>query len=173
LTSIKTRRKAAAQHAPKAKHHGEFAMHPFPHHYKVSADAAPDGDVLLATPGVVPLNTAAPVEFDGPGGRWSPESLLCSAVADCFVLTFRAIARALPLPWTGLQVDVVGTLEREGRNSRFTRFELAARLELPAGADLEVAERALQRAESGCLVSNSLNAERHLRIEIATAAAVA
>jgi organic hydroperoxide reductase OsmC/OhrA len=144
-------------------------MHPLPHRYTVSADAGPEGDVVTASPGLEPLVSAAPAEFDGPGNRWSPETLLCSAVADCFVLSFRAISRALSLPWSAVQVDVVGTLEREGRNLRFTRFDIDVRLDLPPGSDPELAERALQRAESGCLVSNSLNAERHLRVEIATA----
>jgi hypothetical protein len=33
-----------------------------------------------------------PREFDGRGNQWSPESLLAAALADCFVLSFRAVA---------------------------------------------------------------------------------
>lgn len=141
-------------------------MHPFPHHYTVSASAEPDGDVVVASAGVDPLRSAPPVEFDGPGDRWSPESLLCGALADCFVLTFRAIARSSSLPWLSLDVDVIGTLERVGRDSRFTQFLVTARLRLAAESDRERAERALHKAEAGCLVSNSLSGARQLRVAI-------
>jgi organic hydroperoxide reductase OsmC/OhrA len=147
-------------------------VHPFPHRYTVSASAEPAGEVAVASAGLEALRTAPPIEFDGPGDRWSPETLLCGAIADCFVLTFRAIARATNLEWLNVEVEVVGTLEREGRNSRFTRFDLEARLSIPPHADREAAERALQKAESGCLISNSLAGERHLTTSIDVVAAV-
>ncbi len=69
-------------------------MHPFPHRYIVNAAMRPDGDVPLSTEGVRIIESAPPKEFDGPGNQWSPEALLTAAVADCFVLSFRAIAAA-------------------------------------------------------------------------------
>lgn len=152
---------------------GEPAVHAFPHHYTVSASAEPDGEVAVASAGLEPLRTAPPVEFDGPGDRWSPETLLCGALADCFVLTFRAIARASALAWVTLDVEVVGTLEREGRNSRFTRFDIEARLRIVAEADREFAESALHKAEAGCLISNSLSGQRHLAVSVEAVAATA
>jgi organic hydroperoxide reductase OsmC/OhrA len=138
----------------------------FPHHYQVSAASAPEGEVILSSGDLEPLPSAPPLEFDGPGDRWSPETLLVGAIADCFTLTFRAVARATKLPWLSLQVAVDGTLEREQGNSRFTSFELHARLRVPAGADVAAAERALHKAEAGCLISNSLSGQRHLTMAI-------
>jgi len=77
------------------------------------------------------------------------------------------------LPWSTLDVEVVGTLEREGRNSRFTRVDIHARLGIAAEADRELFEHALQRAEEGSLISNSLSAERHLQVSIEAVAAAA
>jgi len=57
-------------------------MHPYPHLYTVQASASPEGDVPLACAGLPTLTTAPPAEFDGPGDRWSPETLLVGAVAD-------------------------------------------------------------------------------------------
>ena len=73
-------------------------MKPYPHHYQVAASAGVEGEVLLASAGLEPINTAPPVEFDGPGNRWSPETLLVGAIADCFILTFRAVARGCAHP---------------------------------------------------------------------------
>lgn len=141
-------------------------MKAFPHEYQVSATAQPEGEVLLSCAGLEPLRSASPIEFDGPGDRWSPETLLVGAIADCFSLTFRAIARASKFPWQALEVRVSGTLEREGHNSRFTRFAVHARLRVVTGTDPELAQRLLGKAEAGCLISNSLSGERHLSVEI-------
>jgi organic hydroperoxide reductase OsmC/OhrA len=137
-------------------------MQPFPHHYEVSATAVPEGDVHLGIEDVPPLATATPREFDGPGGRWSPEALLVAAVADCFILTFRGLARNAKLAWSSLDCDATGTLERVDGVTRFTRVHLHASLSVPPGVDQAGATAILQKAEDRCLVSRSLNAAVHL-----------
>jgi organic hydroperoxide reductase OsmC/OhrA len=132
-------------------------MTDFPHSYTASSSAVPDGDVLLQSPGLPDLMSAPPKEFGGPGTRWSPETLLAGAVADCFILTFRAVARAAKLPWTSLTCDVTGTLDRVDRVTRFTAFALRATLDVPAGTDPQAASQLMSRAEHGCLIRNSLN----------------
>ena len=145
-------------------------MHPFPHHYKVRVAAAPQGVIHLSGDGLPPLESLPPPEFDGPGGYWSPESLLIAAVADCVTLTFRAIARASRFEWRELSADVVGTLERSDGNSRFTQIHTRIRLVVPAGTDLARARALMEKAEKGCLISNSLTAARHLECEVVEAA---
>ncbi|MGC1386782.1 MAG: OsmC family protein [Steroidobacteraceae bacterium] len=141
-------------------------MHPFPHHYLVTATVRPDGDVPLSTEGVRVIESAPPKEFDGPGNQWSPEGLLTAAVADCFVLGFRAIASASKFAWLSLESKTRGTLERIDGKMRFTRFETHAKLHVPPGTDIERAKKLLEKAELTCLVANSLNGERHLTVEV-------
>jgi len=141
-------------------------MHPFPHHYIVNAAIRPDGDVPLSSEGMRVIESAPPKEFDGPGNQWSPEGLLTAAVTDCFVLGFRAIAAASKLAWTSLEARTQGTLDRVEGRMRFTRFDTHARLQVPPGTDLERAKKLLEKAESNCLVANSLNSERHLTMDV-------
>jgi organic hydroperoxide reductase OsmC/OhrA len=141
-------------------------MHPFPHRYTVNAAVRPDGDVPLSAEGVRIIESAPPKEFDGPGNQWSPEALLTAAVADCFVLGFRAIASASKYAWLSLESRTEGTLDRIEGKMRFTRFDTHAKLQVPAGADMERAKRLLEKAELTCLVANSLNSERHLTVEV-------
>jgi len=145
-------------------------MQQFPHHYKVAAAADPDGEISLECEGLETIASVAPVEFDGPGGKWSPETLLTAAVADCFILTFRAIARASKLEWTSLECEVEGTLDRREHVTLFTGFTLQATLAVPPGTDEERAHRLLEKAEAGCLVTNSLSAETHLDATVSKAA---
>jgi len=140
-----------------------------PHHYKVVAAADVDGDVRLAGDGLEPIVSAPPVEFGGPGGRWSPESLLVAAVADCFILSFRAIARASKLSWLNLECEVNGTLERSDGATKFTQFDIRATLSVPEDTREERARRILEKAEASCLITNSLSGATHLSAMVSRA----
>lgn len=141
-------------------------MHPYPHTYTVSAATQAQGEVALRSQGLADLPSMPPPEFDGPGGYWSPETLLAAAVADCFVLSFRAVARASKFDWTALEAGVEAVLERVEGVTRFTRFTTRARLTVPAGADAERGRVLLEKAERVCLITNSLNGETHLEAEV-------
>jgi organic hydroperoxide reductase OsmC/OhrA len=143
-------------------------LHPYPHVYRVSAAGTATGHVSVSSPQIPDLQTAPPPEFDGPGGVWSPESLLCAAVADCFILTFRGVSRAARLEWVKLECRVEGTLERVEGGSQFTRFVTFATLTIAEGTDAVKARALLERAEHSCLVSNSLRGSRSLEAEVRT-----
>ena len=144
-------------------------MAPFPHHYHALSSAGPDGEIAMESANLQILQIMPPAEFGGPGDRWSPETLLVGALSNCYLLTFRAIARANKLPWVSLRCGVEGVLEREQGNSRFTRFLINAELVVPAGTDLETADRLLHKAEQGCLISNSLTGARELTVHVTIA----
>ena len=137
-------------------------MHPYPHNYTASATGAATGPVVVASPQLPEFGTAAPPQFGGPGGTWSPETLLCAAVADCFILTFRALSRGARLEWLHLDCRVEGVLDRVEGVAQFTRFASFAVLTIPAEADAARARHLLEQAEHNCLISNSVRAERVL-----------
>ncbi len=137
-------------------------MQAFPHHYTVEASGSHTGDIELNADGLPTLRSASPIPFDGPGDRWSPETFLIAAVGDCLILTFRAVARASGFAWTSLECDVTGTLDRVERTTRFVAFDVRARLHVPPGTDRDRAQQVLEKAERGCLISNSLSAAIHL-----------
>ena len=147
-------------------------MQDFPHHYAVTVSGSSGGDVALTSAGLPVLLSAPPPEFGGPGDRWSPETMLVAAVGDCFILTFRAIARAAKLPWESLTCDVAGTLDRVDRVTQFTAFAVRATLTVAPGADVNQAHKALERAEHGCLITNSLKAGVQLETKVLIAAGV-
>jgi organic hydroperoxide reductase OsmC/OhrA len=141
-------------------------MHPYPHVYTAAASARPEGTVVLTSPSLPEIATAPPPEFDGPGDVWSPETLLCASLADCFVLSFRAIARASKLEWSELECRVEGVLERVDDVTQFTGYTTFASLKVPPGFDAAKARRLLDKAEHLCLISNSLRGKRTLVAEV-------
>jgi len=150
-------------------------MHPYPHTYIAGASGHSQGSLAVTSPQLPTLETAAPPEFDGPGGLWSPETLLCASLADCFILTFRAVSRAAHFEWLQLDCRVEGVLERIGQSSKFTRYTTHAYLKVPPDSDIGRARALLERAEHGCLIANSLSGERLLQteIEVESSAAIA
>ncbi|MEH6634391.1 MAG: OsmC family protein [Halioglobus sp.] len=141
-------------------------MQDLPHHYQVSANAEAEGNIVLKADDMPQLISAPPAEFGGPGDQWSPEHLLVGSVADCFILTFRAVARASKLEWCTLESFAEGLLERVDRVTRFTSFTVTVTLTVPAGTDIDKAQRLLEKAEGACLITNSLSAETQLVTDI-------
>lgn len=137
-------------------------MQPYPHTYSVTSRGAATGLVPVESPGLPPLSTAPPKEFDGPGDVWSPETLLVAAIADCYILTFRGVARVAKFDWDDLKCEVEGVLERVEGVSRFTGYTNCATLTVKPGADHGKAKELLERAERVCLVNNSLLGHRRL-----------
>jgi organic hydroperoxide reductase OsmC/OhrA len=144
-------------------------MKPLPHHYTVTASASGGSDVALMSPGLARFMSAAPKEFDGPGDRWSPETLLVGAVADCFVLTFRAIAGAMRLNWIDIVCEGTGTVGRMAGTTLFTSIELHATLKISDANEVERARDSLARTEKVCLISNSLRCDVIVRAEVIAA----
>jgi organic hydroperoxide reductase OsmC/OhrA len=134
-------------------------MHPFPHTYRVQATLAADGDARVDAERLPQIATAPPPEFDGPGDRWSPETLLLAALADCFVLSFRAVS---------LDCRVEGVLERVGGFVQFSEFRTQATLTVAADTDPERARKLLEKAEHLCLIARSLKGTGHLECAVVT-----
>ena len=140
-----------------------------PHDYSVSAAATNSGNVDLTAEGLSSLTSNAPKEFGGPGDQWSPEDLLVAAVADCFVLSFRAIAGMSKFEFTQISVTATGKLDKVERDIQFTELSIVANLTIPEGADEGRAQRLLEKAEATCFITNSLKATPHLQANITVA----
>ncbi len=116
----------------------------------------------VSAPGVAEFTSAPALQFGGPGTLWSPEALLTASIADCFIMTFRAVSAAALFGWIKLECRVDGVLSRLERQARFTDFALHATLTIAPGADRSKARRLLKRAERACLIANSLTGRHTL-----------
>lgn len=141
-------------------------MQPYPHTYRVNAAGSATGSVAVTASQLPSLQTNSPPPFGGPEGYWSPEMLLCASLADCFILTFRAVARAAAFPWQHLDCHVSGVLERGDHQVSFTHFTTSATLALTGGADVAKARALLERAERDCLIARSLAGAHTLQAHI-------
>ena len=142
-------------------------MHPYPHIYTAAAGGRPEGAVGLTSRGLPEIATASPPEFGGPGGVWSPETLLCASIADCFVLSFRAIARASKVEWSNSHATSKASWNVLTACARFTRYTTFASLKVPSESTVEKVRRLLGKGRACiALISNSLRGERILVTEV-------
>lgn len=137
-------------------------MQDYPHHYLSTAEAPAEGEIRVSSPRLEDIASLAPAEFGGPGDLWSPETFLSAAVASCFILTFRAVARGARFEFNDIKCEVDAVLDRVEKVTRFTDYNIKVTLHVPAGTDLKKAERLTLRSEQICLVTNSLNGECHI-----------
>jgi len=103
------------------------------------------------------INFAAPPEFGGEPGLWTPEHMLLGSVATCYVATFRAIAEASKLLCDRMEVFVEGTIEKQEGGFRFTQIVVKPTVGIEKEEDRERAERLITKAERACLISRSLS----------------
>jgi peroxiredoxin-like protein len=141
-------------------------MKPLPHSYEVQLVGSADGYATVSAAGMPELQTAPPLDFDGPGDAWSPEHLLLAAVETCFLFTLRSVAKASKLEFLSLELSGNGKVDRRDGATRFTEIVLRPRLRLAAGADKDRALRILEKSEKACLVSASLSTPVRLEPEV-------
>ncbi len=128
--------------------------------YRASARWTNDRSGMVKAEAVeLPLLFSSPPEFKGEARQWTPEHLFVSAVAACFVTTFRAIAEVSKLDLLALDVEADGLLEIADGGYRFTEIVVRPELVIAKESDRDRAERLLEKAEHSCLISRSILAE--------------
>src|SRR5262249_46089937 len=102
------------------------------------------------------INFAAPPEFGGEPGLWTPEHFLLASVSTCFVSTFRAVAEASKFEFDGMELQTEGVIEKLEGGFKFTKITLKPEVSIHEEKDRERVGRLLEKAERVCLVSRSL-----------------
>jgi len=141
-------------------------MEKFPHEYQVKVTADCHAGLVSTAENLPELCVAPPKQFDGPGDQWSPEELLMASLANCLVLSFRAIARASKLNWTSITCVSTGELDKVGAKVKFTKINTRVSLLVAADVVIEKAEKIIRKSEESCFISNSLSSELTLEIDV-------
>lgn len=136
-----------------------------PHNYKVIATAEREGEYKVSADDLDDIKVAPPKNFGGPGNIWSPEDMFVATVANCFLMTFKAVSSLSKLEWISLECGAQGILDKVDNKLQFTEVKLNAKLELPHNGNKERAIRLMHKAEQNCLVTNSLKTKVILEAE--------
>lgn len=119
------------------------------------------------------INFAAPPEFGGEPGLWTPEHLLLGAVATCYVATFRAIAERSKLEVSHLEIFAEGMITKDEGGFRFTDIALRPVITVERQDDSNRALKLAEKAEKACLISRSLSTRITAQCKVEVAEPVA
>lgn len=115
------------------------------------------GELRAADAAKPPLDVAAPPEFRGHAGIWTPEDLYVAALSSCLMATFAAIAEREGLAFSSFSCTGEGVLERgDGGRLMFTRVLLRPTVTVGDEEDEDLARVVLELAEQSCLISASV-----------------
>lgn len=138
-----------------------------PHNYQVNVSWRNDRKGIMCSPELVAasngtgcIEVATPPEFPkGIPGVWSPEHLFTAAVSSCFMTTFLAVAENSKLEFVSFDCKSSGKLEQIDGKFMMSEVALEPRLTIKQERDRERAEKVLTKAESACLITNSVKAK--------------
>jgi organic hydroperoxide reductase OsmC/OhrA len=123
--------------------------------------------VIATAPAAPPLGIATPPAFgSGVTGVWSPEDLLVAAVAACFELTFKAIAKRRDLPVDGIELHAngrLGDVPHQGLGFVAIALQVVIHTTTEYGT---AAEAAAHRAHEHCLVGRALSVPVTLTLDV-------
>lgn len=112
------------------------------------------------------VHFAAPPQFGGLEGRWSPEDLLLSAVASCFTTTFQAVARYSKFDFLDLEVQVEGVVGKTGSGYAFSGMVIRPKLTVSDENAQARGLELLKKAKGLCLVSRAVNVAQGFEAQI-------
>lgn len=121
----------------------------------------------FTSPQVPRLTVATPPQFpNGVPDIWSPEHLLVGAVSSCLMTTFLAIADNSNLQYSLFECDAEGKVEKVDGKYMVSEITLKPKVIIKLEKDRERANRIIEKAENGCLISNSVKTKINLETQI-------
>jgi peroxiredoxin-like protein len=126
------------------------------HTYRTTVKWTEQRKGMITCAGKPDIQVATPPEFKGHEGIWSPEDLFVASANVCVMSTFLAFAERAGLAFASYESEAEGRLELIDGKFQFTTITMKPRITLKSGSDVAKAKELIQKAESNCLISNSM-----------------
>lgn len=105
------------------------------------------------------LRIAIPPEFEGPGGGFSPEDLLGVSALNCFIATFKVIAKNSNLEFDSIDGKTELTLDKNDQDGLFLE-KIRLSVNVNGCTDPEKSHRILEKTADTCMIMKALNAKK-------------
>lgn len=114
-------------------------------------------DLLIRVEGKAALEGSADPTFHGDRGRWNPEELLVTALAQCHMLSYLHMAVRAGVVVTAYRDTAAGVMKQEGLGGRFTEVVLRPVVTVADASMVEAARAAHAEAYENCFIASSVN----------------
>ncbi|MBB6173225.1 organic hydroperoxide reductase OsmC/OhrA [Nocardiopsis mwathae] len=120
------------------------------------------------------IRGSADAAFRGDPSRWNPEDLLVSALSECHMLSYLALAVAAKVNVVAYEDRATGTMvTRADSSGDFSEVTLHPVVTVADASMVEVAEKLHRRANQVCFIARSVNFPVHHEPVIEVAGATA
>ncbi|HLO68159.1 MAG TPA: OsmC family protein [Holophaga sp.] len=107
--------------------------------------------------GKAPIPASATSAFGGDDACWNPEDLFAGALANCYMLTFLALAAKTRLDVRGFTGTAEAAMETVDRVSRVATVTFRPTIAVAPGTDHAKVAEMFQKAHKYCVIANSFN----------------
>lgn len=114
---------------------------------------------MMSCVGKLDVQVATPPEFKGHENIWSPEDLFVASANVCLMTTFLAVAERAGFAFSSYESTAEGRLELVEGKLQFTAITIRPTITLTVGEDASKAKELIEKAESNCLIANSMKAK--------------
>ncbi len=105
------------------------------------------------------IAASAGASFGGNPTLWTPEDLLCAAVANCHMLTFLALAAKARLDVRRYDGNANAELDTDVKPAHVTRVTLNPTIRVAPGTDHEKVRLMFEKAHKYCFIAQSVKSE--------------
>ena len=127
------------------------------YHYQTKVAWTEHRKGTISCQGKPDVEVATPPEFKGHEGIWSPEDLFVASANVCLMTTFLAVAERAGLAFSAYESTAEGRLELVEGKFQFTAIVIKPIITLQSAAAAK-AKELIEKAETNCLISNSMKA---------------
>lgn len=137
-------------------------MHDFPLTLRwqgstIDADYTKDHEIRAEGRPAIPASSAP--AYGGNPALWTPEDLLCAAVANCHMLTFLALAAKARLDIRRYDGNANAELDTDAKPVHIARVTLNPTVRVAPGTDFERVRVMFEKAHKYCFIAASVKAE--------------
>lgn len=99
---------------------------------------------------------AIPVEFEGPGGTYSPEDLYALSLMNCYFATFKYIAEKSKLQYDSIAGEAVLTVAKGDRKALWME-SIIIKVKLLGCTNKDRGLMMMEKTKTQCMIINSVN----------------
>ncbi|MFF8818590.1 MULTISPECIES: OsmC family protein [Leucobacter] len=114
-------------------------------------------ELVIRAAGKEELQGSADPTFRGDRGRWNPEELLVTALAQCHMLSYLHMAVRAGVVVTSYRDAAVGVMRQEGLGGEFTEVTLRPQVTVSDASMIDAARAAHRDAFENCFIARSVN----------------
>ena len=127
--------------------------------YKTAVTWREEMKGFLCSFGKETIEIAAPPEFKGHEGMWTPEDLFVASVNVCIKTTFLHYAKKEGLELLSYESDAEGILEKVEKQLLFSEIKVTPKIVVASNEDIEKAKKLVELSKKNCLISNSIKSK--------------